>query len=658
LATPYARILPPLPRQALTLGSMFLRGREVFLDGHRTHPDNTLMSQRPVSHHHLLACVVACLALLHPSPASAQTWREIQSPHFQVVTDGSEKDGRDVAKEFEQMRSIFSMSYTHLTLETGAPLLIVAVREPGLHTLAPVFWKQRDKVAGEFFQGWERKYAMVRLDSFGDLNQAVVFHEYTHSIFHANLHWLPTWLDEGLAEFYGYTRFQGDRTYVGAPSVRYAHLKNATLIPIPEMLTANSRTFFKDQDREDLFYGEAWAMVHFMTFGKDMGNGVKLNSFIALLEKGTPQPQAFQQTFGDPQAFEQKLAAYLLRLAFSAGVLPPVQGLDPKSFPARILTTAEADYDLGSIDLGAHDAAAAKTLLQAAESADPKLAGPHEELGFLAWRAGNDGEARQEWQKAIAADPSSYRSAFALLMSGPPLKQQSPEQLEQTKQALEAINAKAPKFAPALVELALIQWRTGQINAAYKTSIAAEKLEPWRAEYHLLTGHILLQGHQPALAAEDARQVADRWPGSDHDEAVDLWNQVPPANRGDGPPLTLSLPPDATVARGTILSTYCSKTGLTVVFQPTDPSTPPLNLLAPGPYESGFADTLWVGEDHYTPCYHLAGLPAVVAYKPSADGLAKLLVFEVRDDLPALNLPTPAPTPKAADAAPPPPPHP
>jgi Protein of unknown function (DUF1570) len=636
---------------------MFLHSLKVFLDGHRTRPDNTLMPKRLVSRRHLLACVVACLALLHPSSASAQTWREIRSPHFQVVTDGSEKDGRDVAKEFEQMRSIFPMTYNHLVLETGAPLLIIAVREPGLHTLAPIFWKQRDKLAGEFFQGWERKYAMVRLDSFGDLNQAVVFHEYTHSIFHANLHWLPTWLDEGLAEFFAYTRFQDDRVYIGAPSIRYGHLKSETIIPVPEMLTANSNTFFKDQSRNDLFYGEAWAMVHFMTFGKDMGNGAKLNSFIALLEKGTPQPQAFQQTFGDPQAFQDKLSTYLLHLAFSAAVLPPVQGLDPKSFPARILTPAEADYDLGSIDLGAHDAAAAKPLLQAAESAEPNLAGPHEELGFLDWRAGNDGEARQEWQKAVAADPSSYRSAFALLMSDTPFKQQTLQQLVQTQRALEAINAQAPRYAPAFVELALVQWRLGEINAAYKTSLTAEKLEPWRAEYHLLTGHILLQGHQPAMAAEDARQVASRWPGSDHDEAVDLWNQVPPANRGDGPPLTLALPPDATVARGTILSTYCGKgTGLTVVLQPTDPSTPPLNLIAEGPYESGFADTLWVGEDHYTPCHHLAGLPALVAYKPSADGLAKLLVFEVRDDLPTSDPPPPAP--KPADAATPPPAHP
>jgi hypothetical protein len=615
------------------------------------------MHQRLVSHRRLLACMVSSLALLRPPPATAQTWREIQSPHFRVVTDGSEKDGRDVAKEFEQMRSVFSTLFKNPVLDTGAPLLIVAVHEPGLQALAPVFWNQRDKIAGQFFRGWERQFALVRLDNSSELNQAVVFHEYTHSILHANLHWMPTWLDEGLAEFYAYTRFEGDHIYIGAPSVRFNHLKSESLIPIPQMMSANSGTFFKDKDRDDLFYGEAWAMVHYISYGKHMGNGAKLTSFVRLMEQGTPQLEAFQQTFGDPEAFQQKLSNYLSTFTFAAGVMREIKGPDPNSFAVKILTRAEADYDLGSFDIGAHDYASGKTLLQAAESADRTLAGPHEELGFLAWRAGQDGEARTEWQKAIAADPSSYRSAFALLMSGPPLKQQTPQQLDQTQHALEAINAKAPKFAPVLVELALIQWRQGHLDPAYQASLSAEKLEPWRAEYHLLTAHILLQNHQPAMAAAYARQVASRWPGSDHDEAVDLWNQVPPPMRGEGPPLTLTLPADATIARGTILSTFCSRTaGLTVVLQPTDPATPPLNLFASGPIENGFADTLWVGEDHYTPCYHLAGLPAVVAYKPSADGAAKLLVFEVRDDLPALNLSAPAT--KAANVATPPPPHP
>jgi hypothetical protein len=180
-------------------------------------------------------------------------------------------------------------------------LLIVAVRVPGLHALAPIFWKQRDQVAGEFFQGWERKYALVRLDTFGDLNQAVVFHEYTHTIFHANVHWLPTWLDEGYAEFYGYTRFQSDHVYIGTPSIRVQHLKRETPIPLQQMLTATSATFSKDPRQKDLFYGEAWAIVHYMTFGPDMGDGAKLTSFITLLEKAHRSCRPFNRPSGIPR---------------------------------------------------------------------------------------------------------------------------------------------------------------------------------------------------------------------------------------------------------------------------------------------------------------------------------------------------------------------
>ena len=591
-----------------------------------------------------LACLVACLTILQTSKSSAQTWREVQSPHFRVVTDGSERDGRDVAKEFEQMRYVFTLRFPNATLETGAPLLVLAVREPGLHALAPMFWKQRDRVAGQFFRGWERQYALVRLDSLGDLNQAVVFHEYTHSVLHANMHWLPTWLDEGLAEFYGYTRFQGDRIYVGLPSIRFKHLQSESLIPVPEMLTANSGTFFKDERREDLFYGESWIMVHYMTFGPDMGNGAKLNKFIALLETGTRQAQAFQQVFGDSTTFQQQLSNYLSRVGMNAGVLPPLQGLDAKSFPAKVLTAAQADYELGSFDIGAHDRAAGKILLEAAESADPALAGPHEELGFLAWQEGQDEIARTEWQKAISADPSSYRASFALLMSGTPLKQQNTEQLVQTHNALQAIRLKAPKFAPVLVEQALVEWRLGEMNQAYQSALAAEKLEPWRAGYHLLIGYILLQGHQPKIAEGYARTVATRWPGSDHDEAVDLWNLLPPADRGDGPALTLALPGDSTVVRGNIVASSCDKSGLSLTLQPAAPNAAALKLVVTGPHESGFSDTLWVGEDHYTTCFHLAGLPALAAYKADGAGVQKIVALEVRDDLPEVNS-TPSPKP-------------
>ena len=362
------------------------------------------------------------------------------------------------------MRSVFELRFHNAVLGTGAPLLVVAVREAGLHALGSSFWNDRERITGEFFQGWEQQFAMVRLDASGEISQSTVFHEYAHSVLHANVHWLPLRLDEGLAEFYAYTRFQSDRIYVGAPSIRYRHLQGATLIPVSELLIANPRTLGNDANHNDLFYGEAWAAVHYMMFGPDMDAGSKLEHFIALLESGKPQLQAFQEVFGDPKAFQQKLSVYLSKFTLTAGLLPPLPALDTKSFTVRILAAAEVDEVLGTFDAGAHLTAEAKARLQNAESVDPALAGPHEELGFLAWKRGEDETAREEWRKAVSLDPTRYRSAFALLMSGIPLNKQSEEQLGQTHHALEAIQARAPKFAPVYVELALVEWRAGMLN--------------------------------------------------------------------------------------------------------------------------------------------------------------------------------------------------
>jgi hypothetical protein len=41
--------------------------------------------------------------------AADKEWAEVRSPHFRVITDGSEKDARRVAREFEQIR--FAMSF-------------------------------------------------------------------------------------------------------------------------------------------------------------------------------------------------------------------------------------------------------------------------------------------------------------------------------------------------------------------------------------------------------------------------------------------------------------------------------------------------------------------------------------------------------------------
>jgi tetratricopeptide (TPR) repeat protein len=601
----------------------------------------------------LLSAFVLSILLPSSNALADQTWTEIRSPHFRVITDGSAKDGRQVANEFEQMRYVFSKTFNNAAIEAGAPLTIVAARDEGtFRAIAPSLWKSSgDNIAGVFFRGWERQFALIRLDTWGDANAVVVYHEYTHSILHANAHWLPIWLDEGLAEFYAYTRFQKDLIYVGAPSLRMKQLRGKPLIPVSTMLDVNSRSpYYKDSQKMQIFYAEAWAMVHYMTFAPGMQNGAKLLEFFKLVEKGTNQHKAFEQVFGDPKAFDSSFSDYVNRYAFLASKMAPDPGSDPKSFAERKLTPAEADYELGCFSIGSHDRQTARSLMEKSLALDPNLAPAHEELGFMDFVVGKDDDATKEWKRALELDPSLSRSLFAATMSGPlsrPIPTLSSEQLHAAQLTLQHITQLAPRYAPAYVELSLVEWKLGLIQQAYNDARQAEALEPWRAGYHLLTGRILLRGSKPAMAADYAQYVATHWFGPDHDEAFDLWQAIPQDKRGDGAPVAMDIPDGTTVVRGRLVEASCSDAPgpakYTVSVIPDNAAdAKPLTFVSNGRMRIGFSDTLWWGEDHFSPCHHLEGHPGVLVYKTNGPQGPELIDLEVRDDLPDTGNPGPS----------------
>jgi hypothetical protein len=72
------------------------------------------------------------------------TWTEIRSPHFRVITDGSAREGRTVANEFEQMRYVFSINNT--AIEAGSPLTIVAASDEATYEKNTSRWTHSNRL--------------------------------------------------------------------------------------------------------------------------------------------------------------------------------------------------------------------------------------------------------------------------------------------------------------------------------------------------------------------------------------------------------------------------------------------------------------------------------------------------------------------------------
>ena len=579
------------------------------------------------------------LVSIYPLAAAAgeKPWVEIRSPHFRVLTNGSAGDARKVAYEFEQLRYIFSDRFPNTRVKSAAPLLVFAVRDEGTAKALEPRWNTRANRAGEFHHGWEKQYAIVRLDTWGgERSKEVVYHEYTHSIEHMNSHYLPVWLDEGIAEFYAYTRFEQHRIYVGAPTERYRTLRSKTPIPVETFISLNHRSpDYVDGSKNQLFYAEAWALVHFLIYGPGMENGKRLNQFLGLLQQGVQQKKAFQQVFGDFKNVDNSLNAYMHQVAFTTAVLKDPPTIDDQLFSTRTMGLAETEAELGCFHIRVHDWPGAHKLIEQALADDPKLGLAHEDMGFLDFAEGKDTDAEKEFFQAYTLDKALYLSFFYQNMLSPFAVSNKVSDMKAFAASLHSVLQLNPEFAPAYVQLAELALREGDLASALQSSRQAEELEPSLAGYHLLTGRILQRIGKTAAAADYAKFVADRWTGPDHDEAVELWNSLPAEGRPTLEPVSETIPKDTQTAEGTIKSVACGDQGQGSFVLDHNGHLLTFHRKA-GEFESGFSDTIWYGADHFSLCHHLVGTRAVVRYHLPSDSTyaGDIVEMGIRDDLP------------------------
>lgn len=569
----------------------------------------------------LAVCLLSALGFCQDKP-----WNEIRSAHFRLITNGSDRDARHVVRAFEQMRSVFANQFPGFSLEAPEPLLILAPRdEDTAKMLLPEMWKGAGgpRIAGLFSQQWESEYAVVRMDVLqadrkNPDDYSSVYHEYVHSLLHANFRWLPTWLDEGLAEFYAYTRFDKDHIYIGAPpksDYKAQLLDRRAPVPLATFIATRS-SFARGAEDTSLFYGEAWALTHFLTFGPGMQQGDRLKQFFNLLQRGVAQKKAFEQAFGNIDEVDKQYQKYIERFAFTTGVAPNPPGLDEKDFVVRNMSLAETQAELAGFEIGLHHWDLGRTWAEAALKTDPKLGLAHQRMGFVEFNDGKDEDALREFGAAVDLDPKLYLSLFARTMASPIGRSKTPADQALARVGLLKVLELNPQFAAAYVELAKLDMAQGDLASALRMSQKAEGLESLRAGYHLLSGQILLRQGHPQEASARAAYVADRWSGPDHDEAMELWESIPAEHRSAEAPALLQINVNSLqTADGVVKTVSCHGRAFSITM---DRGGEELTFRSQG-FPVGFADTLWVGRDHFTPCFHVEGLRAVVKYKVSLD---------------------------------------
>ena len=461
-----------------------------------------------------LACGIAlfCAPALR---AKSETWVEVRSPHFIVISNAGEKEARQTAVHFEQIRTLFRQL---LAGEQNAPsptITIFAVKnEASLRELLPEYWaKGHGHIAGIFFDHFYQFYAAVQLDAPGDNPYATIYHEYYHSLTVPYFPGLPLWLAEGLAEFFGNTQIEDTKAYSGQPAPGLIQtFQQGRWIPLTTLVSVDyTSPYYNERNKMSEFYAESWALVHYLMMGDNGSHRPMLLAYLDALDHGATSQEAASKAFGDMRRLEGTLQAYAQSDRFYQLVVPAPAKISDADLTVRQLSEAEIDAEKGGFEATRGKMQAAEPLLEEAVRLDPNLALAQQNLAETELFEGKLDDALGPASKAVALDPKNgltrYLRAYLTLHSSGMVR--NPQVEDDLRQSI----AQSPDFAPSYallgVYLSSNEETLSQAAGFVRKAIA---LEPGNTAFQLDFASVLLHTHR----YDDARTIAARARASAH----------------------------------------------------------------------------------------------------------------------------------------------
>jgi tetratricopeptide (TPR) repeat protein len=464
-----------------------------------------------------LVPLLLCLCL--PARLAAEEkWIEVRSTHFTVQTPGSEKDGRKIADQFEQIRALFHSAFPALRTDPAQPIVVIAVKnESGMKLYLPEMWetKGHTHAVGLYQQGFDKHYVILQMDAEGNNPYHALYHEYTHALIHLNFSNIPLWLDEGVAEYLGNASIADKESRIGLidPGNLYVFQQNK-ILPIETLLAVDhSSPYYNESNRTSIFYAESWALVHYLMLSPEARQKQMLTRFMTAWSTTRDPLQAAQQTFGDLKKFQGVLEAYIRVGNFYNGVVKnSTEGLD-KQYTTRSVPPAEVLAVRGDFFSHHNRLEAAKPLLDEAGKQAPEQPFPRAALAFYYYRAHEMQDVQREAREAIRLGDKGfitpYLEALSIQSAGQVLSGDTSkgDSLHQVIDLLSASLKLNPNFAPTCFALAnAYAVFPDKQNAAIGAAVQAVKMDPLDLQYSVQLVHLLLNNNR----YQDAKYISDQ----------------------------------------------------------------------------------------------------------------------------------------------------
>ncbi len=461
-----------------------------------------------------LVFYLLAITLLAVTPASSQTdsWLQVRTPHFLIVSNAPEKDAHRAARQFEGMRSVFQRVFPDADLNTVEPMLVLAVQDKhALQSLEPEIYlaKGQLNLIGLFLPAPEKNYVLILLNAPGAHPYAAIYHEYAHFVFSRTHQWMPLWLTEGIAEFYQNTEILDDRVRIGKGDPYLQTVIDRTpLLPLSTLFAVDHRSpYYHENDKSSIFYAESWALTHYLKDKDDADGTTHLSDFLDLLQKNVDPTIAAAQSFGDLDQLELDFRKHAVSGQYSVTEISGSTDVDDSSFIVQPLSQTQADAARADFLAHVDRLSDARTLLQGVLHDDPSSVPAREILGYVAYRESKYDESRKWCQEAIHLDEQSFVAHFCFAVAS--ISKGTPDKASQAavEQSLRTAIQLNPSFALPYDALAM--------SFAQRGTNLAEANELIQAAVQLLPG-------APEIRVDQAQILAAQGKDADALAVLDL----------------------------------------------------------------------------------------------------------------------------------------
>jgi TPR repeat protein len=455
------------------------------------------------------------------SAGAADTWVEIRSPNFTVVSNAGEGDARRAANEFEQVRAAYGKVWPWAHLGQTRPMVVLALKnESTLRKWAPGYFEVKggiDVVSGSAY-GADRLYLLLRTDSRpAEAQVAPAFNSYRAylGILLANSveRRLPVWLSNGLQEVLANTLVSDKEIHVGKPVPwEFRRFNSGGRLPLRTILDARSDSpLLNKEDQRELFDAQSYVLVHFLLFGDEKAHAAGLNQFIQLWLAGRSHDQAFAEAIGDVNVLEGKLPAYATRSLLSYSRLEADAKVESAKWPSRVLPAAEVLGLQAAVHVAMRRPVEAQAAIRDARTADARSSMSYDAEGLLADLDQDKPRATQAYGQAVALGSTNAYSFYrAAQLAWKP--QADKASLAELRQRLDRAIELNPAYAGSHSFLADVLVDLGDAAGALAPAQRAVALEPGVSYHRVTLGrvlHALGRDEEALKSAERGLQLAD-----------------------------------------------------------------------------------------------------------------------------------------------------